>query len=74
MVGVQDGFLISLPSRKVKHAVMRQTRTFLLEYKLEIKEFEYEVHPSEGDIGELQGKICKSLTGSPNDKAEVRMK
>lgn len=71
MVSVQDGFLISLPSRKIKHPVMRQPRNFLLEYKLEIKELEDEVHPSDGDIGKCQGKNCKNLTGSPNDKAEI---
>lgn len=71
MVGVQDGFLISLPTRKAKYPVMSQPSTFLLEYMLGIKELEEEVHPSEGDIGKLQREICKGLTGSPDDKAEI---
>ena len=50
MVGVPDGFLISLPTRKAKYPVMSQLGTFLLEYKLGITELDDEVYPSEGDI------------------------
>lgn len=50
MVGVPDGFLISLPTRKAKYPVMSQLSTFLLEYKLGITELDDEVYLSEGDI------------------------
>lgn len=62
-MGVPDGFLISLPTRKAKYLVMSHLDTFFLEYKLGIKELEDEVHPSEGDIGKASGRNLQRSNG-----------
>ena len=59
MVGVQDGFLISLPTRKAKYPVMSQPSTFLLEYMLGSKNLKRKFILLKGTQGNSREKFAK---------------